>query len=315
VVDADEEVRAVLAAVRWDLLGQVQAPIPGFTTLCASGEAASWPAGIIPRPLHVARWYRLLWANATPDAPMPAAIDGDPLSSFVKLASAPLGRVPRYVLAFARRWGVLGLCPLHELPAAHDPRCRATIEDPTWAGSEEVAHWLAWARLADAIVDAIDTLQDERPLLRDLERRALPNWPYPLGEDVQGQRFALARMLNRWLEWGGVRLVPKWGRFDMERRDALAAAGSLNVDAGGTAFGKLALSLTSRMASHRPPPIELCHVCGEPVGRKRRGRTGMRVFCGKPACRREGWRLAKLDQRAGRHRWQHATSAEAATDG
>jgi hypothetical protein len=283
---------------------------PSFVALCAADEEPNWTAAVSWRAVGRSPFGRLLWAR-DPDAganPPVVHEQRDPLKEFVRLADEPLERVPRRVLAFAQRWGVLGLCPDHHLPASHDVRCQVLIWDPTWAGCEDPAAWLFYARLARDLLKAARELHNEHPLSPALASAALLDWPYQLDAlDVPGMQFRLARLVTRLLDFGAVRVTFNWGHHDFPHSSAAPTQPHLSLGEGGTIFGELALRLALAAARRATDTeIEQCTNCGTPIERTRRGRRGYRVFCSKEDCQRAKWRMAKQDQRAGRPRWRHA---------
>src|ERR1700681_1068740 len=66
-------------------------------------------------------------------APPLTRVRGGPglLEDFLKLESA----ADDAILAYARRWGPLWLCPLHNLPWQHDPACEPSVSD--WEADDE----------------------------------------------------------------------------------------------------------------------------------------------------------------------------------
>jgi hypothetical protein len=125
----------------------------------------------------------------------------------------------------------------------------------------------------------IDELSADRPIT--------PAWESPTSSEVLAfQRGAIARVLDVWLKFGGVRLVPYW--------DAVMSRMVIRVDYNRVAglHGQLALELASALAS--PFGIIQCASCGYPYAPpKRRPRADRRAYC--PDCSDGSGLAAKRD--------------------
>jgi hypothetical protein len=284
---------------------------PVHLRLAAPGEAGEWPAWTTPRETAAeTQWYRIDWAWADPrseqDEPKP--VRGNPWDAFLALGDLPIDDFPRRALSFAKRWGVLMLCPEHGLPASHAATCAAIVYLPDWQGSESLLRWLIYVKWARSIMRAAASLHQGVALTSEhLEELRLDGAFAPREDDIDGQRWALAWLVNRWLQVANVRPILTWGKFPLIGTGDRSAPPRVRLSHGGSIFGVLAVQLATSAAAREPrAEIETCHQCGEPVVRRRRSRSNFRVFCDKPACRRARARLNKRDQRAGLYRWRHS---------
>lgn len=199
---------------------------------------------------------------------------------FIELAEAE----PEAILKFARRWGVLGICP-HLLPTSHNPPplnaagngpvtwCYPLgyFEGGTW---EPLAIWRTFAAQARAMIlvsrqlhlGQPGTVEDWRVIYARSGREA-PWWQ----RDVEADRAILARVLEEWLILGNVRLRVRW--------DGKAPT----VGIGGGLFGALAAQLLGVVSG--TTQFEICSACGKTYKPERRPRAGRR-YC--PECRAAG---------------------------
>jgi hypothetical protein len=187
--------------------------------------------GKLARPVEGNAWRRppvldivdrqLHWA-LDPDGPNEIATitrQGTILSGFVALAVAP--KPGAAVLAYAEKWGVLGLCGRHELPMTHPPLrgqprdtrlcerlCErhglptthpAVMADPPATrlciaegrkGLEAVERWLFFARHARAALDVAATLFIE-------------HGTSPSSEDLDAFRAGLTPAQPSQFDWAG----------------------------------------------------------------------------------------------------------------
>jgi hypothetical protein len=201
------------------------------------------------------------------------------LAAFVALAQAQ----PEEMAAFMQTYGVLELCARHGLPAWHGDRgCvigepGAPYLDP--AAVRRCARGFAAARrLGDALsARKAGQLQD----WADLQAAAGRGWPANpvLALDVDDANWRLGRAkLANWLTvmLRACRVSPAvvW-----EPRHRLHVT---SVSWGP--LGKLVVLLTRELGQG---DAYVCDVCNAPVSRTRPPREGERVYCSKPACRRE----------------------------
>ena len=155
----------------------------------------------------------LLWRVRGADTPDHGFARGGPpdgcLDAFLALEQAPLAEFP----AFARRWGVLGVCAEHDLPGAHAacaPRRAARDHDrfprvsltegwtaPLRVYREPVSVWRAIAaRMARGEpVDGCPAEADASPRADAFARPARSLWPALLAElEALAQAGLRARM-------------------------------------------------------------------------------------------------------------------------
>ena len=228
--------------------------------LDAGGEHLVWHWDPVPEPED---WFR----------PGPTM-----LAQFVGLRDAE----PERILAYARRWGVLGICP-HGLPSSHNPTqdlgageviegCEGIgrlNDEGQWVFREPIAAWHRFATEAYAIAATAARLRG-----------------YGSGPDLSPHgrltlTLRLWKALNRWLALGGVGpaiiLHPDWPKVEPER--ALVPT----IGAPGL-FGALALRLS--LASTGAAGLAPCAGCGEWFSPSVTPRTGERQWCSKPACQK-----------------------------
>jgi hypothetical protein len=223
---------------------------------------------------------------------------------------------PKQVLAFASRYGVLGICE-HGLPASHNPERLAgpgTAERegcrPPRAETAELVYldplqrWLHYARLARSLLDVAAALADGRPgapsqweaIFEDhlgtaaepaaRERVTLLSRP----DAVPQGRFYLAYLVNEWLAIGRVGMRFRW---PMDRD-----APELPTLAAGT-FGLIGMQLAFAIAR---ADLRRCSSCGRRYPRTGRQPTrSRRNFCpdcqGKAANSLRQRELRALDQK------------------
>jgi hypothetical protein len=226
------------------------------------------------------------------------------LREFVRLGDVPEIRFPARLEAFARRWGVLGLCR-HGLPATHPITAEMLpLETPCglWmmaTGTEPLGLWREYARQARAVLDVAAALVSEEVAATEL-RPGLPSptaaeqkaaaWsialrPFPpgstslpvLGDQLQGpdrvtqRRWMLDRAIARWTSGAGIQLVPDF-------------AGAQPVRLGvRSLFGALAVQLL--FASVRAPFTRSCAGCGKLFSPSRKPRGDEKSWC--PRCKKK----------------------------
>jgi len=167
--------------------------------------------------------------------------DFELLSEFVRLADESVAETR--VLAFARRWGLLGLCP-HGLPRTHDRNripysigfglwligdwtCSSGVETP-----EPIEGWRYWARQARALVALIASLRmDDVGAIEHWETLWSPgSWVHGdlwaratdvieeirldlhdrVIDEIGVQRDQLAKSVETWLRLASVELKVNW---------------------------------------------------------------------------------------------------------
>ncbi len=248
--------------------------------------------------------------------PTPSVLD-----QFIKLREYPPDQFPTKALAFAHKWGVLGLCPRHWLPATHDPECAFYFQRGA-CGFEPLEVWDFYVRQVCVIVRIAAALHQGQAVSYaewtclyaepappegsfGLQARYFladplgADWqnPLPLVTSLGDQRTYLMALVRRWLIAARVGPWPVW--------TADVPTPQMQFDHGGTTFGLLALQLAFAVMRVKRDALAVCDACGEPFTRALRGRrTNLRVWCSKPECRREAARITKRGQRAGNRRWK-----------
>jgi hypothetical protein len=224
------------------------------------------------------------------------------LRGFARLGDVPETRFPARLEAFARRWGVLGLCQ-HGLPATHPITAEMLpLEAPcglwmTPTATEPVALWREYARQARAVLDVAAALVSEEVAATEL-RPDLPSptaaeqeaaaWSIALrrfpprsdappaildyleGPDrVTQRRWLLDRAIARWTNVAGIQLVPDF-------------AGGQPVRLGvRSLFGALAVQLL--FAAVCAPFTRSCAGCGKLFSPSRKPRGEEKSWC--PRCK------------------------------
>lgn len=224
---------------------------------------------------------------------------GGMLQQFAGLWDAP----PARVLAFARRWGPLGICPCGK-PATHSLDCAPCGWDGS-GGWEPLKRWNFYAHRARAVLFLGSQLRgggrsptDEiRPLRRDLASVLLAagrlEQPRVLPVDLW---TLLVLVVNEWIEVGGVR-----PRLVMSGN---AAKGPPELVLSPTwrfqhpefsLFGALGMQLAFAVSGARG--LAFCSACGTWFEPGSQLRVGTRHYC--PECATRGkWRKASAAYRA-----------------
>jgi hypothetical protein len=258
-----------------------------------------------------------IWRFATVEERAEAMLRG-----FVRLGDVPETRFPARLEAFARRWGVLGLCR-HGMPATHPITAEMLpLETPcglwmTPTGTEPVSLWREYARQARAVLDVATALVAEEVPATESEPR-LPSraasegdaaaWsialrefppgstaPPVLGDQLQGpdrvtqRRWLLDRAIARWTNVAGIQLVPD---FDGAQPVRLGVR---------SLFGALAVQLL--FAVVRAPFTRSCAGCGRFFHPSRRPRGQEKSWC--PTCRKK-----RKDHAAASARFQAREAAD-----
>lgn len=220
------------------------------------------------------------------------------LDGFWRLADAQ----PLEILAFARTWGVLGICD-HWKPRNHGgQRCDylGLGGETYW---EPVEAWYRYARQVRAILsvacDLLDgrqsrsedwaTIEAAEPTIQQMRegmpgnlpsiRRRRPSltveyWAPSPGSPVEHQRAELGGALDHWLTYAAVSARVRWWPAPtlvttLEYRGLVGALGT-----------QLAAAVTS------PSGLLRCDACSAPFSPDRRPRRGRRRYCAQ--CRESG---------------------------
>lgn len=240
------------------------------------------------------------------------------LAGFVRLHRAS----DQEILAYARKWGVLGICERHGLPCSHNQYpygpydgvkpCLPMLVTPLpregsdFQVGEPLAHWRVWSRKAQAILNIGARLNqgklarlEDWQALKDLHDSGLGETEQePFMKNVAKARAELAFELDGWISMGQVRPRISW-KTDNTR---LKAQFSLDaVSSGPNLFGLLALNIAVAIASGEGEKgLAVCCACGESYPPKRRPDPNRRNYCedcGLKAAQREAAREYRRRQR------------------
>jgi hypothetical protein len=251
------------------------------------------------------------------------------LDNFIGLCDAD--DFPAAVLAFAKKWGVLGVCE-HGLPCSHNqsfsgPPCLPMLVTPlprgathsfdtrtfTWRAIENsrmpevrfcepIGAWWAWSRKMKALLAiAAEVNQGKRARVEDwntLKDICPTGLEEPYVKDLQVARRELAWELDGWISIGQVRPRISWNRTPSGWRFNLDA-----VSIGPNLFGLLALYIASEV-SGTGKGIVICSSCARSYRPERRLNPNHRNYCpdcrgdsGKQAARRDAARDYRRRQR------------------
>lgn len=241
------------------------------------------------------------------------------LNAFARLSRKSAS--PAAVLAFAERYGVLGLCRTHGEPDCPARACREGPERPS--GAEAITHWRGWSRYAAAILELAEAQRRNEPGARETwasiaehdkteeaDREPRAGWRL----DARGMRPEAEKGWETvaWLSGGRIAELPQPGSL-AEARGRLAVLvdrwlrrgrvqpmmrahvdGSCDIALGGSGlFGGIGMQLAASVAQGN---VALCGWCGMPFIEDRpagvRGGRASR-YC-EPRCR---WAAAKRRQR------------------
>ena len=264
----------------------------------------------VPRDIAAVDDERLV-ARITGDL---SVVVGKPplLEEFIELADAS----PSHIQAFARRWGMLGLCAKHDLPYIHsavapaDERCLPRFYDSSleviW---EPIGVWRALARELRALLTIAGmVLADPGQTTRAELWEDVPLWPIylrlwqvslapafqvagpevpPWTRPIADQRSLLLEMVSEWVRATDIGPTIKW-------RDS-----SVSIELGGFGLmGGIAVQLLFAVA--RTPRVATCAQCHlvKPVPGHRMGPRGEQDWY----CNECGGRQAA--QRAAERRYQ-----------
>ena len=244
------------------------------------------------------------------------------LEGFLKLADASNDAI----LAYARDWGPLGICPDHELPCTHSQDCAPIASEASagMQGHESVDRWRDWSLEARAILElAAALLQSRGGVVEWAEveayrvmfgHRALrPRKPQPKRVKFAGKWWTTLDVpekrptpgektsvdwrwiqfgIARWLEYGDVRTHLEWLRRPNELAVRLGTASEGLHTFRCRLFGALAGEMLGAVMGKG---LGWCPACGEPYRPERRLRSDRANYC--PRCRHEGASGRRAQQR------------------
>jgi hypothetical protein len=248
------------------------------------------------------------------------------LADFIRLHDASGEKI----LAYARRWGVLGICS-HGLPCSHNQypyglhdgiqpclpilasHCPFPVDEPPagpgfWL-SEPLEAWRAWSRKAQSLMN-IGARLNQGKIARVEDWRSLKDLPDAWGTEhepfmepetklaeaavatLANARAELGNELDGWISIGQVRPRISWQND--RARFSLDA-----VSSGPNLFGLLALNIAVAIASG-DSGLAVCSNCGNSYLPSRRPDPNRRNFCegcGKKAAQRDAARDYRQRQR------------------
>jgi hypothetical protein len=219
------------------------------------------------------------------------------LTDFISLGSAS----GEEIRAYARRWGVLGVCE-HSFPPTSCPRAQlieghhglfCPPDGYPWQCSEPLSTWRALARWAEALLNAMALLRSNQSITEDIwavltaKTKITEELPSELTR-LEQWRF-LGLCLDSWLEIisfrPGLRI----------RNDEKAEFGlSISQHDFSQLLAVIGLELLFQVTGAKR--LLTCSGCGVPYIPKRLPTHGDRTYC--PGC---GTRVARLDAAA---RWR-----------
>lgn len=223
----------------------------------------------------------------------------DMLEAFLRLADATDDRV----LAYARRWGVLGICK-HELPFGLPLHTDEFCMPQRWqgwdpprgpGGWEPIKSWRDFSRQAGALLrlaaqlhrDRKGQAEDVSTVLSTMPQSLKDTYPVVFGqprETIEQQRGFVAAFIREWLWLGSVRLDFRW-----YGHGARIEFGGFGLHYG--LFGALAVQLI--LAISRSDGVVFCSGCGEAYLPQRRPKARQRNYCadcGRPIALRDAAR-------------------------
>lgn len=253
---------------------------------------------MVPKSVHVGNDGHLFWQEALPEDDRHELPSEDLLGAFTALAMA----TPAEMATFMETYGVPELCAAHGQPDQHRPILRPHLRSAPiraahkgrycpigfdeYVGGPYVTDsavrttaraFVAAQRLGTALSARTDGDPDD---WRELSL---------VGEQVgwRSDRGMLADWVTELLASCGVRPVAMW---EPNRRLTV-------VHEADGLLGVLAVILSREIGQG---DRYTCDVCGVPVDRVRPPKSSERVYCKKPACRREQQRRNQAKWRANR---------------
>jgi hypothetical protein len=217
------------------------------------------------------------------------------LSEFVQLHR----KDDQQILAYARSWGVLGLC-IHDLPCSHNqypngienrvrPCLPELVKPLPKTGSEfrlqeSLQLWRFWSLKAQSLLNIgacanqgkIARLEDWQ-VVKDIWDSGLGETAWePFMESAENARAELARELDRWISIGQVRPQIGW----RNKRGPKAQFSLEAVTSGPNLFGLLALNIAVAIAAgDGEKGLAICSACAQSYIPKRRPDPNRRNYC------------------------------------
>ncbi len=266
------------------------------------GRRVDYSAWILPSGVEVEN-DNLVWWHDSPTTKTPWSLRGPGarfFEDFIELADAP----PHRIAAYARSWGVLGICEEHGLPYTHNPQpypwppygsalhkpCAPKGRPPAGPCSEPIESWRHFSRQMKALLAIAADLQEGR-----LGRPAVWDVVYALLEPKQRlfgleqarsghsvdeaglrelQRYQVGAVVDEFLYCSGLRPRFEWRPGTPARLVPLA----------GNTFGALSIQLA--LAIQAPRGLALCSECAGIYAPKIRPRPNVDHYC--PKCRKLG---------------------------
>jgi hypothetical protein len=225
--------------------------------------------------------YDLVWE---PDKPAARRVEAGKgvLEQFAKLADAE----PKSYLAFAKRWGPLGLCK-HNVPASHNqiPSLTFTEGQPEYCsplGYESLDCWRAHAWYVASILKVssklhagnLATEEDWYGVLRGNEDEEIHRASQPIYKNHDMQRYALEACINQMIDLANVTPKLVW---DCNLPKIIFASGEW-----GGLFGAITMQLM--LAISQKGDFATCSGCGMSYLPFRKPKYGQRNYC--EACRK-----------------------------
>ncbi len=185
------------------------------------------------------------------------------------------------LLAYAQRWGLLGLCP-HGHGYCH------SLEDCWPAPDEALDHWRAWVEHARRILDVAARLhRGDETIEASLGRvPAFISGDPATSRPLVTQPARVWRVVTSWavqafIEEGGGHLVLTWPDEGEPRWELQSP----------TLLGYLGIQIAERV--NRGRGMAICQNCGRLYSPSRRPQPGRQTWCLEPPCKRAAGRAAE----------------------
>ena len=195
-------------------------------------------------------------------------------------------------LAFARRWGVLGLC-VHGLPRMHPPLddrgfpCDQPIAYDDWH-VEPIEWWLSYVSTFRALLSIGAKVQlGEVPgeeYWDGVFDSRVSEWTDDEWSRIEHHREALASEIDKWMSVGWVRPHFDWSED------------SPRLSLEGPTFGLLAVQLMFAVSASNS--LDVCANCGRAHLRRRKSHAKGQAYCDLEDCQRAAGRDRQRRSRA-----------------